>query len=70
MRLLIDELEGPFYIDIVLSPDEVERMKDGEMVDAFYAIGLKRFYIGTRMDREYFHEKENDWSEEDWQGFD
>jgi hypothetical protein len=69
MRLVIDELEGPYYMDVVLSPEEVERMKLGEMIDGCACINGKTFYVGARMNGRFQYEKEDSWPEEDQEGY-
>ena len=69
MRLIIDELEGPYYMDIVLFPDEIERIKLGEMIDTHGCVNGKQFYVGARMMGKYSYEKEDDWPEENEESF-
>jgi hypothetical protein len=64
MRLVVDKIEGPYYIDIVLSSDELEKMRFGEMIEGMFSQKGQRFYVGTRMQRNY-DEKES--QGQDWE---
>lgn len=63
MRLVVEEIDGPIYIDVVISPEELEKMRFGEMIDTSMIASGYRFYVGVRMDSTY--EKEDYWPEED-----
>lgn len=61
MRLVIDELYddtyGPYYIDVVVSIDELEKIKLGEMVNTMHNLNGKRFYVGViKQGRENYEE--------------
>ncbi len=51
MRLVIDDFhEGiynPYYIDVILSDAELDRIRAGEMVNTALEINGKRFYVGA-----------------------
>lgn len=68
MRLHVDRLEfevdGPFYIDVILSADELDRIRSGEMVHTSSAVKGIRFYAGvilkqrkSRYEKEETHEE-------------
>ena len=68
MRLVIDEpvdvKSGPFYIDILLSACDLDRIRSGEMISAFETVKGKRFYIGALREGRFFYEKEDIWQED------
>ncbi|HXN74962.1 MAG TPA: hypothetical protein VN855_00535 [Candidatus Acidoferrum sp.] len=70
MNVEVDEIEGPYYMDVVLSPSDVDKIKFGEMVDGFACVNGKRFYVGARMDRSFEYEKKDLWIEENWESDD
>ncbi|HEY5236127.1 MAG TPA: hypothetical protein VIJ14_08120 [Rhabdochlamydiaceae bacterium] len=49
MRIVLDNIEGEIYGDIILSPSEMERMRSGEMIDTYTALGSRRYYLGVRL---------------------
>lgn len=67
MMLVIDELDGPYYMDVVLSSDEIDRIRLGEMVDGYACVGGRSFYVGARMHGRYEYEKDS-WEEENFEG--
>jgi hypothetical protein len=75
MRLVIDDLDdrirGPFYMDISLSADELDRIKSGEIISGCEEIQGKRFYIGILRQGRFFYDKEDIWEEgENQEGYD
>lgn len=62
MKLVGDDLEETYYIDVILATNELDRLRMGEMIDAYMRIGGKAVFIGTRMDRSY-NEKELEWED-------
>lgn len=63
MRLFVDRLEfeidGPYYIDVILSAEELDRIRSGEMVNTAQTVGNRRFYVGAILQRKTRHEKES-----------
>ena len=74
MKLIIDDLRdeiyASYYIDIILSEQELENIKSGEMVSTMLDLNGKRFYIGAlKQGRQEFYEEEINWEKEDRQNF-
>ncbi len=71
MRLIIDDLHdpvsGPFYMDILLSVDELDRIKSGEMISCSDMVQGKRFYVGALRQGRFYYEKSIDWEEENFE---
>jgi hypothetical protein len=70
MRLIIDDLNdeifGPYYIDVILSADELQRIGSGEMVSTMLDLNGKRFYVGAlKQGRQKNYEEENDWQQDE-----
>jgi hypothetical protein len=67
MKLVVDDLHdpihGPFYMDILLSPDELDRIRSGEMISCSQEIQGKRFYVGALRQGRFFYEREDIWEE-------
>lgn len=69
MKLIIDDLHedcyGPYYIDVILSEQELENIKSGEMVSTMLDLHGKRFYVGAlKQGRQEFYEEEINWKED------
>lgn len=66
MRIILDEIEGAVYGDLVISSKELERLKYGEMIEGESFFKYKRYYLGIRMQGDWdYEEEENDfWAEE------
>ena len=65
MKIIIDELEGAIYCDIILFSKELEKMKEGEMVEGFTVFRRKTCYVGVRMLGGCEGEKEIWWNGDD-----
>ncbi len=57
-------------MDIVLSSQEAERMRLGEMINYYTCFNGRKFYIGTRIDVGDEYEEEFSWPEQDPSGYD
>lgn len=72
MQLVNDEVDGNYYIDIVLSPAELKRIKQNEMLSAETIIKRRKYYLGIRLQGlwDYSYDEEDDErQEEDQEGF-
>lgn len=58
MRILIEEIDGFDYCDIILSEKEVYSMKFGEMVTGKTYFHGKEMYIGIYEIKDLIYEKE------------
>jgi len=58
MELVLDEVDGSMYGDIVLTFREFDAMRMGEMIMCEYTFEGKKYYIGARLDRGWFYEDE------------
>ena len=63
MRLIADDLDDTYYMDVVLSAEEIERMRMGEMIDTVLQLANRTYYVGARIQRGY--DEEELWKEED-----
>jgi hypothetical protein len=60
MRLILDTVDVSFYGDIILTPQELDRLKTGEMVDTVTVYEGRKFYLGVRLNGIWEHnEKEH-----------
>jgi len=63
MHIVIDEIDGIFYADVILSPSELKRVKRNEMVDGQALVKKRRYYVGVRLQGTYDDdEEESDFS--------
>jgi hypothetical protein len=69
MHFLIDDVDGSWYADIILSPKEMTEISRGEMICNCHCIGGKRIYLGIRLRglwEKDDEEERNIHEEEDW----
>jgi hypothetical protein len=64
MQIVIDEVDGAFYSDLVLSPAELLRIKKGEMLEGQVIFRRRKCYVGVRLQGIWDYEEEDDEREE------
>jgi hypothetical protein len=60
MQLIADEIDGSCYVDIVLSPAEMKRVKQAEIVSGELILKRKKYYIGIRLQGIWDYDEEED----------
>jgi hypothetical protein len=65
MRIILENIDGSIYGDIIISPREIETLKMGEMVDSMTYLDKKKCYIGVRLQGSWDEEEEKQIEEED-----
>jgi len=60
MRTIADEVDGSFYVDIVLSPDETKRIRQMEMIQGEMILRRRKYYIGVRLHGHWDEEEKED----------
>jgi hypothetical protein len=58
MHIVIDEIDGAFYADIVLSPQELKRVSKSEMVNGEIIFKRRRCYVGLRLQGTWDYDEE------------
>lgn len=58
MEIVLDEVDGSIYGDIVLTFREFDEMRLGEMIMCEYTFEGKKYYIGARLNRGWSYEEE------------
>lgn len=59
MRIIIEEVEGAHYQDVILSPEEIKELENGKLIEGLVIIKSKRFYVGIRLGHKWRHEDES-----------
>jgi hypothetical protein len=49
MKIVIEEVDGAFYSDLIASPEELKRLKRGETVDGQAIYKRRKIYVGIRL---------------------
>ena len=49
MRLIIEEIDGVIYGDIIITDVEASGLLNGAVLDSAALLGTKRYYIGLRV---------------------
>jgi hypothetical protein len=49
VRIVVEEIDGAFYSDIILSPAEVKRIKRNEMIEGQVIHRRRKCYVGVRL---------------------
>ncbi len=68
MRVLIEEIEGNHYLDILLSEKDVNMIRYGEMITRDAYMDGKRLHIGIYEIKDLVYGKEREEFEEDIDG--
>jgi len=69
MRIVLDNIDGSIYGDIIINPREIESLKQGEMVDGITIFDKKRCYLGVRLQGFWEYEEENQGEEKNSESF-
>jgi len=69
MLIICDDVEGNYYIDLVLSPSELKRLKRNEMVCGETILKKRKYYLGIRLQGTWDYEEDDEREEEDREGF-
>ena len=70
MQLINDEIDGNQYIDAILSPSELKRMKQQEMICGEMIIKRRKYYLAIRLQGiwDYNEEEDREDEERDFEG--
>lgn len=49
MRVILEEVEGSFYQDIILEPQDLEALEKGVVLEGETIANKKRYYVGVRL---------------------
>jgi hypothetical protein len=58
MRIVLENIDGQIYGDIIINPKEMDAMRQGEMIDGMTFFDKKKCYIGLRLQGLWEDEKE------------
>lgn len=64
MRVIIERIDNSFYMDVVISPQDLQRVKEGEMMHTCARDEDLYFYVGTRINET--EEKDAPVCKEEW----
>ena len=53
MRIILEEIDYSYYIDAVLSEDDVEKLKEGNMLTGETVHKRRKYYVGVRLQGEF-----------------
>lgn len=65
MQILAEEIEGSFYLDIVLDPEDQAKLIRNEMLSSDTSIRYRKYFIGIRLKGEWDYVEEDDDREEE-----
>jgi hypothetical protein len=49
MRIILEDVEGAFYQDIILEPEDLEALKKGSVLEGETIAKSRRYYGGVRL---------------------
>lgn len=49
MKVIIDEVDGAFYSDVVITPQDIIKIKQNEIVEAHTTFRRRNIYCGLRL---------------------
>lgn len=58
MRIIIEDIDGSHYQDIIISIQELEKLTNGHVLEGMAIVKSKRHYIGLRVGDRWRHENE------------
>lgn len=58
MWLTVEECDGSIYADAILTPQEITRIKEGEMITAEVIFRKRKCYAGIRLQGAWDYEEE------------
>lgn len=47
MRVILEQVEGEFYCDIILKPKEIDKITLGKMIEGFAFLNRQRYHVGV-----------------------
>lgn len=50
MRTILEQVDGEYYYDIILSPQEIEHMKIGRMIQGTSFVDRKKYHVGITIE--------------------
>lgn len=53
MRIILEEVDGSVYQDVILNREEARGLLEGELIEADSILKSKRHYIGVRIGEEW-----------------
>jgi hypothetical protein len=60
MHIVSDDVDGSYYIDLIISPSELKKIKRNDMISGEAIIKKKRYYLGIRLQGIWDYEEEDD----------
>jgi hypothetical protein len=60
MRIIIDEVDNSNYMDIILTPNDMKKIRVGEMTLGEFTFKYRKFYVGIRLQGEWDDDDEEE----------
>jgi len=60
MRLTVEEVDGSYYADAILTMHEITKIREGEMVTADVTFKRRKCYAGIRLHGEWDNEERDE----------
>lgn len=58
MQIVAEEIDGSYYVDLIISPSELKRVKKNEMVSGESFIKKKKYYLGIQLRGKWDYDEE------------
>ena len=58
MQIIIEEVDYAFYADVILSPSEIKRIQQSEMVNGEIIFKRRKCYVGLRLQGVWDYDEE------------
>ena len=55
MRTIAEEVDGSYYLDVILTPEEVTELLNGYVIEGMTLVKIKRFYLGLRVGEKWVY---------------
>lgn len=60
MRIVVEEVDGAYYADAILTAQDITRIREGEMVTSEVTFKRRRCYAGIRLQGEWDQHEERE----------
>jgi len=68
MQIIIDEIDNIYYADLILTPNDIQQLRVGDMVTQNLTYKHRKCYVGVRLQGEWDYDKEVKRRDEGLQG--
>lgn len=57
MQIIVDEIDGIYYADVILTPNDMQHIRQGEMLTNDVIYKHRKCYVGVRLQGEWDYDE-------------